>query len=50
LTTQLIYDDDILIGGEEAVEENGEIISPEIKGSPGTQFREIFALGLSFTL
>ena len=57
LTTQLIYDDDITIGGEDAVDpvlgENGEVITPgipEIFGGPRTQFREVFALGLSFTL
>lgn len=51
LTTQLIYDDDILIGGEDAVlDENGDIETPAIIGGPRTQFREVFALGLSFQL
>lgn len=50
LTTQLIYDDDILVGGQDAVvdEGTGEILEPEIKGGPRTQFREVFALGLNF--
>ena len=51
LTTQLIYDDDIIIGAEDPIlGENGEIITPGITGGPRTQFREVFALGLSFKL
>jgi hypothetical protein len=51
LTTQLIYDDDILIGGEDAVtDENGEELTPAVEGGPRTQFREVFALGLSFKI
>lgn len=51
LTTQLIYDDDILIGGEDAViGEGGEITTPAILGGPRTQFREVFSLGLSFKI
>lgn len=44
LTTQLIYDDDIIIG-QVIDEETDEIIE---QGGPRTQFREVFALGLNF--
>ncbi|MCH2214127.1 MAG: DUF3078 domain-containing protein [Flavobacteriales bacterium] len=52
LTTQLIYDDDIIVGFEEATidDETGEILNPGKAGGPRTQFREVFALGLSFSL
>jgi len=51
LTTQLIYDDDIIIGAEDPIlGENGEIETPGSTGGPRTQFREVFALGLSFKL
>lgn len=56
LTTQLIYDDDILVGGvsgSDAIIVEDVIITPaipEITGGPRTQFREVFALGLSFTI
>ncbi|MEM9053178.1 MAG: DUF3078 domain-containing protein [Bacteroidota bacterium] len=52
LTTQLIYDDDIIIGFEEPTvdAETGDILNPGSTGGPRTQFREVFALGLSFTL
>jgi len=57
LTTQLIYDDDIIIGAVEGTDpvfgDGGEILVPGTPGSSGgprTQFREVFALGLSFTL
>jgi hypothetical protein len=48
LTTQLIYDDDIIIGAKEAVDD--VIATPAVAGGPRTQFREVFALGLSFTI
>ncbi len=44
LTTQLIYDDDIIIGG--ITTDEGLVIG----GGPRTQFRQVFGLGLSFTL
>lgn len=51
LTTQLIYDDDITIGSEDPIlGENGEEITPGVNGGPRTQFREVFALGLSFKI
>lgn len=51
LTTQLIYDDNIVIGAEDPVlSEGGEIITPGVAGGPRTQFREVFALGLSFKI
>jgi hypothetical protein len=51
LTTQLIYDDDILIGSEDPIlGEDGEVITPGVNGGPRTQFREVFALGLSFKI
>ncbi len=52
LTTQLIYDDNINIGAEDAVlGDDGEtIITPAVLGGPRTQFREVFALGLSFKI
>jgi hypothetical protein len=43
LTTQLIYDDDIIVG-KVTDPETEEIIEA---GGPRTQFREVFALGLS---
>lgn len=45
LTTQLIYDDDIVIGRIENAE--GVVVTP---GGPRTQFRQVFALGISLTL
>lgn len=48
LTTQLIYDDDIKFGGQEAVIVDGEVVTPAVEGTARTQFRQIFALGLSF--
>ncbi|MFT4771183.1 MAG: hypothetical protein ACI9CP_000402 [Cryomorphaceae bacterium] len=48
LTTQLIYDDDIIIGAKEAGDD--VIATPAVAGGPRTQFREVFALGLSFTI
>jgi hypothetical protein len=51
LTTQLIYDDDIIIGAEDPVlDEAGNVVTPGSKGGPRTQFREVFALGLSFKI
>jgi len=51
LTTQLIYDDDIIIGAEDPVlDEAGNVITPGVTGGPRTQFREVFALGLSFKI
>ncbi len=49
LTTQLIYDDDIVIGAKDAVidGDSGEILEPAVAGGPRTQFRQVFALGLS---
>lgn len=45
LTTQLIYDDDIVIGRFENAE--GVVVTA---GGPRTQFRQVFALGISVTL
>ena len=47
IATQLIYDDDILIvtDSQEAIV-NGETVLIEKRG-PRTQFKEVFALGLS---
>jgi hypothetical protein len=50
LTTQLIYDDDIIIGATDAVIVDDVITAPAVAGGPRTQFREVFALGLSFTI
>lgn len=50
LTTQLIYDDDIVIGAEDAVIVDDVEVTPAKKGGPRTQFREVFALGLSFKI
>jgi len=50
LTTQLIYDDDITIGAVEEVIEDDIVVTPGVAGGPRTQFREVFALGLSFKL
>jgi hypothetical protein len=46
LTTQVIYDDDIIIG-RVVNDETGEVLE---SGGPRTQFREVFALGLNFKL
>lgn len=49
LTTQLIYDDDVVIGATDAVlAEDGSVITPGTLGGPRTQFREVFALGISY--
>ncbi len=48
LTTQLIYDDDVIIGTVDPVlDDEGAVITPGKPGGPRTQFREVFALGLS---
>ncbi len=48
ITTQLIYDDDIKLNVTEPVIVDDVIITPGSAGVPRTQFREVFALGLSF--
>jgi hypothetical protein len=49
LSTQLIYDDDIDIIAQPAeTNADGDVITPAVVG-PRTQFKEIFALGLSVT-
>ena len=49
ITTQLIYDDDIKLNVVEPVfDDGGVLITPGSAGVPRTQFREVFALGLSF--
>ena len=50
LTTQLIYDDDIIIGAKDAVIVDDIIATPAVAGGPRTQFREVFSLGLSFKI
>jgi hypothetical protein len=48
INVQIIYDDDILLGGVAPVlDENGGVVTPEIIGRPRTQIRQIFALGLN---
>lgn len=49
LTTQVIYDDDVIIGKvDPVIAEDGTVITPGKSGGARTQFREVFALGLSF--
>lgn len=49
LTTQIIYDDDVKFGAVPAEVVEGVEVTPAVEGSARTQFRQIFALGLSFT-
>lgn len=49
LTTQLIYDDDVKFGAVPAEVVDGVEVTPAVEGAAQTQFRQIFALGLSFT-
>lgn len=51
ITTQLIYDDDIIIGQQDPViGEGGEVIEPGTSGGPRTQFREVLAIGLTLKI
>jgi len=51
IATQLLYDDDIVIGFvDPLIGENGEIITPGITGGPRTQFKEVLSLGLNWKL
>lgn len=50
LTTQVIYDDDVIIGATDPVlDDDGNVIEPGTSGGPRTQFREVFALGVAVT-
>lgn len=50
IITQLIYDDNITIGAEDAVVVDGVVETPAVKGGPRTQFKEVFSLGLSLKI
>ncbi len=50
IITQLIYDDDIIIGMQDAVIVNDVVVTPAISGGPRTQFKEVFSLGLSLKI
>lgn len=51
ITTQLIYDDDIIIGQQAPIiGEGGEVIEPGTSGGPRTQFREVLAIGLTLKI
>jgi len=49
LTTQVIYDDDVKFGAIPAEIVDEEVIAPAVEGSARTQFRQIFALGITFS-
>ncbi len=50
IITQLIYDDDIIIGAQDAVIVDDVIVTPASSGGPRTQFKEVFSLGLSLKI
>ncbi len=50
IITQLIYDDDIIIGAQEAVIVDDVVVTPATSGGPRTQFKEVFSLGLSLRI
>lgn len=51
VSTQLIYDDDIIIGQQDPViGEGGEVLQPGRSGGPRTQFKQVLAVGLAIDI